>query len=407
MGDGQKSTQNATRTPTYRDLRLLSSTRGFRLFAALHAELGPVVVVRPGRLADHERARPRLRRLAESHGRIEHPRVPPVACAALDGDDMHVALRSPAVANGFEVAARLSQSERRLPYAAADGFVLSLREALDAAHRAPGGPHCLGRISLANLLFDELGQVQLVGFGHNVAVDDEWGRPDPRVRAFQAHELLVGADATPMTDYVALLQLSRSIVGHVDLPPTIQRVIEGRTDGTLDRLVARWMRFTEQRVIAELPSKRPPLEEALRVASRLRSLLGVRPDREGLARIARPLLCAEHVPPARPGQWVVAADASWVERDGARVRLSGPGRAIFVALLDRLLWEGEPDLDVWALFDHAWPGAPTTYERAMNRVHAAVSRLRRAGLGELIEHSSQGYRLGAGSDIVRLAGTDR
>lgn len=392
--------------PRYRDLRLLSASHGFRIFSARDGELGPVVVVRPDRRADAERASGCLARLAASHAQIRHPLVAAVARAVLAGDDAHVALRSPAVANGFDIATRLMQGGRRLPYTTADGFVVSLREALEAAHRAPGGPHCLGRISLANILFDARGRSQLLGFGHNVAVEDEWGRPDPRVRAFQAPELLVRTDATPMTDYVALLQLSRSIVAHVDLPPTVQRVIEGRGSGAIDRLVARWIRFTEQRVIAELPSQRPPLAEALRVASRLRALLNVQPDREGLARIVQALFAESAAPAVRPGTWVLAADASWIEHEGARTRLAGPGRVILVALLDRALWGNDPDVDVWQLFDLTWPGESASYERGMNRVHAAVSRLRRAGFAALIEHSSRGYRLSAAADVVRLPGPE-
>lgn len=395
----------STASPRYRDLRLISVTQGFRLFAASDGN-DRVTIVRPDRRADPERAVECLRRLAASHGRIAHPLVAPVARAVLEGDDAHVALRVSAVANGFEVASRLQKSGRRLSYSSADGFVLGLREGLDAAHGAPEGPHCLRRISLANLLFDVHGRHCLVGFGHNVAVEDEWGRPDPRVRAFQAPELLLSDHATPMTDYVALLLLARSIAAHVDLPPAVQRVIAGRPSGALDRLVARWIRFTEQRVIAELPAKRPPLADALRVAGRIRALLGVQPDRAGLPRVTRELLAQPSQPDARPGRWVVAPDASWIERDGARCRLAGPGRAIVLALLDQSLWGAEPDLDVWRLFDHAWPGESAPYERGMNRVHAAVSRLRRAGLAELIEHSSRGYRIAALADVVRLPDPD-
>jgi len=390
----------------YRDLRVISTTQGFRIFSACEGD-ARVVVVRPDRRASQERALACLRRFAEGHARVEHPLVAPVARAVLDGDGAHVALRVPAVANGFEVAARLTQRGRTLGYAAADGFVLGVREALEAAHRAPGGPVCLGRCSLANVLFDARGRHWVVGLGHNVAVEDEWGRPDPRVRSFHAPELLVSGDATPMTDYVALLLLARSIITHVELPAAVRRVISGRASGAVDRLVARWLRFTEQRVIAELPARRPPLADALRVAGRLRELLGVSPDRGGLARVARELL-DDHdaAAAARPGAWVVGPDASWIERDGARLRLAGTGRAVLVALLDHALWSPGGDLDVWQLFDRAWPGQRASYERGMNRVHAAVSRLRRAGLGELIEHSSQGYRIAASADVVRLPAGD-
>lgn len=386
---------------SYRDLRLLSSTRGFRLFSARDARDARVVLVRPDRRADPERAAHCLRRLASSHTRVVHPLVPGVVRSHFAGENAHVALGAPAIANGFDVATRLVASETRIPYASADGFVLSLREALDAAHAAPDGPHCLGRVSLANVLFDAGGRHYLVGLGHNVAVDDEHGQPDPLVRAFQAPDLLVGREPTAMTDYVALLLLARSITTHVELPAAVKRVIEGAAGTVADRRVLRLLRFVEQRVLAEVPARRAPRSEAIRVGERIRSVLGVRPDRSGMTGIARGLLGADLAPAVGPDCWVLAADAEWIERGTDRIALTKPGRDIFVALFDRMLWGGAPDLGVWELFEKAWPGEETSYERGMNRVHAAVSRLRRAGLGDVIEHSRDGYRIAQGARIVR------
>lgn len=374
------------------------------MFSALQGEGERVLVVRPSPGAHPARSVECLRRLATSHGQIEHQRVPQVVTAVLEGDDPHVALRLRALASGFEVAARLALEGRRLPYPSADGFVLALREALEAGHRAPNGPHCIGRLSLGNVLFDERGRHHLVGFGHNVVVDDEHGRPDPTIRFFQAPELLVMSAPTPMSDYVTLLLLARSIIDHVELPKLLRGVLAGASGAASERLLARLLRFIEQRVIAELPARRASFSEALALAQRVRRVLGVAPERDGLAPLARSLLSLDRAPATPPGVWLLASDAAWIERDGQRVRLAGAARAMLVALVDRHLWGASPELDVWQLFDLAWPGDRASYERGMNRVHATLSRLRRAGLASLLERSSKGYRLCPSAEVLRGLG---
>lgn len=386
----------------FRELRLLSSNAGFLLFSAQHAERS-ALVVRPALHADTARARDALKALAEGHRRIDHPRSARVERASFDGPVPYVSFAIDAVANGLEVAARLARSGRRLSYAAGDGFVLSFREAMQAAHRASGGPYFLGRVSLANAFFEAEGRWQIVGFGFNVVVLDERGRADPRIKSFYAPELLVDPSPTAMSDYVALLQLARSIVEHVDLPPALSRVLRGAPSGFTERVLVRWLRYTEQRILAELPGTRPSLETALRAARHIRALVGVGVDARGIERVAAALLESEATVEAVPGQWIVSSDGACVEHHDARIALRGPARTIFGALLDQALWNGDRALDVWKLFEAAWPEEPFHYERAMNRVHATISRMRKAGLAPLIERSAQGYRLSSRESVLRRA----
>lgn len=376
----------------FRDLRLIVSNAGF---VALSATSGQrrLVVVRPAARADPKLAREALRRLSWAHARVRHPCVAPLGDVVLEGPTPFVALEFAAVASGLEVAARLARAGRRLSYAGGDGFVMRLRQALQAAHAAPGGPHCLGRISLANICFDASGRWQLFGFGHNVAVCDEHGRPDPRVRSFGAPELLVHDSPTPMGDYIALLQLARSIVEHVELPRPLARVLAGSPEGLTERMLARWVRYTEQRVLGELPGQRPSMKAALRAAGHIRALLGVGVDPDQMPRLAAELLALEQPVEVDPTRWYVAPDASYVERDGRRIELTGPGRAIFVALLDRALWSDGQPADVWTLAEEVWPDQPFHYERSRNRVHSTLSRLRRAGLESVIVRCADGYRV--------------
>lgn len=389
----------------FQDLRALAANTGFSVFAARRGSL-PVVVVRPSARADVSMARAALAVLASSHARVDHPRVAKVLEARLDEDVPYVSFGLDVVASGLDVAARLARSGRRLTYAAGDGFVLTLRETLEAAHAAEGGPQCIGRLSLGNLFFDARGSWRLVGLGHNVVTSDEHGRPDPRVRSFQAPELLAGAPPTPMGDYVALLQLVRSIVEHVEMPSALARVLTGAPTSPLERLLVRWVRYTEQRVLGELPARRPTLGAALRAAQHIRALLGAGVDRRGLEHLAADVLNAAAPFDDPPEHWRVAADARFVLHRGVRIPLRGPGRAVFVALLDHALWDRGRAVDVWTLFSTAWPDEPFHYERNMNRVHATISRLRKAGLAPLLERADDGYRLAPNEVVVRAPGLE-
>ncbi len=65
------------------------------------------------------------------------------------------------------------------------------------------------------------------------------------------------------------------------------------------------------------------------------------------------------------------------------------GKKILRCLIDA--WP-QP-VDAWVLHDLVWPGATVHDTSALNRLYAAMHRLREAGLEGVIETSDDGYRL--------------
>lgn len=379
----------------YSDVHVFATPRAFRLLSA-RRDGRRVVLVRPGPAADPIAARTKLDALARAHARITHPAVPRTTLTRPDDDAPFVELDCAGIADGFTVIARIAASGTRIPYAAGDAFIVGLREALEAAHAAG---HVFGRLSLGNVLFDARGRAFLLGFGANVVAEDEHGRADPRVRFFEAPELIAGATPTSMTDYVALLMLTRSVLPHVALPPALERVVHGRS-GLAERGLLELLRWVESRVIHEAPGLRVGLTEALRTAQRIRKLLGVTLDRDGFPRLVAELLARDlETDPA--AALVVADDASWMETAGGRRRLGAAQRRILGALCDRHALGDPRPWTTWELFDLGWPGESPEPEVGVNRVHAALSRLRRLGLGDALERFDDGYRLAPAITIAR------
>lgn len=384
-------------------MRPLGEPRAFRLLAARRVRDGRrVLLVRRGPGADLDASRAALARLAHAHARISHPAVPRTSAAHLDAPDPEVELDFPAVTEGFDIVARLASTSTRFPYAAGDAFVVGLREAMQAAHAAPGGPFCLGRLAIGNVVFDAAGRAALIGFGANVVTDDERGRADPRVRFFHAPELIAGAPPTPMTDFVALLQLARSVLPHVELPAALERVVHGRS-GPAERALVALLRWVESRVIHEAPALRVGLREAVAAGSHIRRMLGVELDREGFPRVVRGLLAAGLEPQAEDADVLLAPDYAWIEpRGGPRRRLGAGPRRILATLHDRLALGDPAAWTTWELFEIGWPGEEPSYEVGVNRVHAALSRMRKLGLGDALERHDDGYRLAPGASVLRL-----
>lgn len=410
----------------YEDVRVLSSTPSFRLLSALESRAGRrVVLVVPARsssatdaagapAAHTTAARNALERLALAHASIVHPAVPPARRVVEHGALVAVELACGARSDGVEVVRRLLARHERIPYAAADAFVLRLREALDAARAAPSGPWFLGRIAPSNVLFDAEGRAFLVGFGANVVTDDAEGRPEPSVPLHQAPERIAGAHPSAMGDYVALLLLARSLLAVVELPPVLSELAHG----TLARgALARALAFTEARVLG-LPGLRVGLSEALALAAKVRSLVGAGLDPDALATRVAALLAAtdddalaaaSSLTGNDDAPLVLAHDASFlVSARAGRRRLGAAQRRIVLELAARHALGVEAPATSDELFALAWPSERAEpRELAMNRLHAAVSRLRRLGLGDALERFDDGYRIAPSARVHRLLGPTR
>ena len=100
--------------------------------------------------------------------------------------------------------------------------------------------------------------------------------------------------------------------------------------------------------------------------------------------------------PAGAGPTVsIARDGTWcVVGDGARVDFGGRKllQRLVVALCDAALNRPGEALGVEALFAAGWPGDRTSGRARTNRVYVALTRLRQAGLQDVLARDDAGYR---------------
>jgi len=93
----------------------------------------------------------------------------------------------------------------------------------------------------------------------------------------------------------------------------------------------------------------------------------------------------------------------FVSRDGMCFRVSGGARIVLAAAspLRKILAsivaahrEGpRRSLSVAEIFDAGWEGANLDRHALANRVYCAISKLRRMGLGDVLNRTQTGYRL--------------
>lgn len=401
----------------FRDLLPLRSRGAFHWVSAVDSsgDSRRVVLAIAGANAAREGAKAALARCRDAHRVIEHKRVPSVVTEDLDADRPWIAFDCTAVCDGIELVRALGENDARIPYRAADGFIASLREALDAAHAqrdSRGRPLCLGRISLGNVLFDANGDWYLLGFGANLAVEKDNGSIDGSVVFFQAQELYGGGEPTPSGDYVALLQFRRSVVPYVEIPPRLARILRGEIQPDDTTLLADLL-WTEQRMISSMPHDRPSIEEAIEVAERVRVALGSSRDEDGMRSFVAELLADGDVldvresSPTRPTASVedsaihIGRECEWVLVEGEKRRLGTPLRRILAALVAKHRASPGTPLTLWELLAAGWPGEDPLPEAGANRVYVTVNRLRAAGLREMVERFDYGYRLAPSVLVVQ------
>jgi len=362
----------------------------------------PVVVVVPADPLPGAACEASLDRLAAAHSRIRSPRVASVHEAGRFEDRPFVAFACDAVLDGEALIGRLGERAIRVPYAEAMTAVDHLTSALDAAHRlAP--PSTLGAIAWGNVLVTAAGELQVIGFGHNVIACDEHGGAIGAPSVFMAPELAAGAGATPAGDVHAFVALQRSLVAYTTAPPELRQAFGGLDDRSPLGEISRWV---DAKILSAPPAQRASIGElGIRIAREM-ELLGLRFAVDELrARLAS--LVAEEAPRAdvvgSPGAVLtVARDAAWlVAPSGERYTVVGRAlRRLLLALVRAR--RDQPGLGVAAdqLVAAGWPGESPIREAGLNRVYVAVSQLRKRGLRDLLQREAEGYRLDPSIQIV-------
>lgn len=358
-------------------------------------------IVHAGPGANASVAAAALERCMVAHNAIAHRCVPSVIASALTDGTPWIAFECAAIADGDDLRRSLADHDRKVPYEAADGFIASLRNALEAAHAtadARGRPRCLGRLSLSNVLFDATGQWFLVGFGANLPIEKENGSVDGSTVFFQAPELAVGGEPTPVGDYIALLQLRRSVIAYAELPPRLARILRGEIQDD-DRELLRDLQWIEQRLVGGTPADRPSFHEAIAVADRIRVALDTQRDEHAMRSIARAALDepeapahSAHATGARRAI-TVTRDCGWVTVGHDRQRLGSALRRVLQALVAQHQARPGVPLTVWELLSAGWPGEEPLPDAGANRVYVTVNRLRSVGLRAHVERFDDGYRI--------------
>lgn len=387
----------------YDGIVLLRAHPGFRVLAARRQpDRARVVLVAPGRFVEPTLTRQAMERALYAHERIDHPAVPRArGIHEIDGRPI-LELECPAIADGLEFARRVSLGTVRLPYEAADAYIVGIRLGLEAAHAVidprTEGPTCIGRLSSANVLFADDGRWFVFGFGHNVAIVDEHGMPDPTIPHFAAPEVMLGHPATPEGDYVALLQLMRAGIPMVDKSDALGRILKAITTSS-DKVLVELVQWFDQRVIGEKPKARPTIAEAVAKSDRIRAILGVKLDPRGMAAIAAKILADPEMdsPPLVPHGTAVLSlgpEGQWARfGEGDAIRLRGPMRRMLVALAEKQQMGFPSPMRAADLIDVGWPDESTTHESALNRVYVTINRLKKALPDGVIERFDDGYRL--------------
>lgn len=400
----------------YRDVLPVRSRGSFHVVSAVRAEQpGTIeprrsIVVFGSRIADPRGVRRALRDVADAHGAIVHPRIPRVVELAEHADVPFLELDCDAVLDGNDFLRMLADARQRLTYGQGDALFTQLREALQAAHRVTdprsGRPYCLGRVGYANILISRAGKFWFVGFGHNFPVAKEDGRLEGHGSVWQAPEVLAGAPPTPSSDYVSVLMIARSLTAFADMGEIVQRFLQvAVSPESLEAYeIARWF---ESQFITQRPDARPPIEEGIARSARIREILGVSMDRDGLEARAASIIAdadGEVRAPAEGEVITVAPDGEWVQvGEAERHKLGRANQQVLRALLLSHRHEPGRGLGVWQLLEAGWPGEDPIPEAGANRVYASIARLRAIGLRNVIQRHGEGYRIAPGAPL-KVAG---
>ncbi|HEY8428624.1 MAG TPA: hypothetical protein VIL20_09630, partial [Sandaracinaceae bacterium] len=147
--------------------------------------------------------------------------------------------------------------------------------------------------------------------------------------------------------------------------------------------------LVRERGSGEAAARARALVERAEGALGLEARLAARALASALARLAG----------ATPRALAVARDGAWIARGSEKTSLDGAPRRILAALAAaRELTPGRA-LDVDALFAAGWPSEGAPRDKRTNRVRVTLTRLRRAGLREVLIARSGGYLLDPSAPI--------
>lgn len=323
----------------------------------------------------------RLTQIARAHQAVSHPSFPRVE--ALERGAL--VFSSDAVTDLEACVARAEERGERVPYAVGVALPLLLTDAMTHAHEARGDERLWvfqGGASLRNVRVRPSGQIHIFGLGHNFVVRhlDDTPAIDPGI--------FVGdREPSPTSDLRASYEMVRSLVPLVDLPPSLERVFQGRGDAPFR--LRELLDWAMRKLLGRTPHDRGvTVKEAMKVYRIAWRLLGVTPDvaafEDLLRRMASPRADEDRI--ILDGHRVVWSSGRTIDllRRGAARRM--------LSALEEATREGR-GLSTDDLFAAGWPGQRLDPETRSRRVRVELSRLRALGLRDAIAHGDEGFTL--------------
>jgi tetratricopeptide (TPR) repeat protein len=114
-------------------------------------------------------------------------------------------------------------------------------------------------------------------------------------------------------------------------------------------------------------------------------------------------------PPPRARALTLGPDGRWFELDGRRVDLHRHPvmRRVLAALVEQRKTTPQQRLSVDDLLQAGWPGEHMDPASGARRVYVTISRLRKLGLGDVLEHYDEGYALAPDLEVRAQGTTER
>ena len=352
-----------------------------------------------------------VERAAKAHEDIASPHIARVAEVSLVPRQVHIAFDCPAVVDLDLIIDAASASDIRLPFASAIAFNEFVIDALEAAHCAPGGPHCLGALGRRNVLVDRQGDVWLFGFGGNFPARHLDGAVHNVGGLSIAPEVAFGRAPDVVADVYVAFAFIVSLFPHVDMYPPYVAAIQGTAGGEGNEVPNALGRLSSS-VLGVSAADRPVDIDSLRRAYRtVRSADPNMPERDDdglrrhLADLVRSALDESPTPSSRRPNVVLTIQAR-----ARRIRVAGGAwidlskrHTLWRLLMALVEGHGHAPLTVAQMQSKGWPGEKILREAGRARVYVAVSTLRRLGLGDVLVREESGYLLepSARLDVVR------